>query len=125
MINLPSGANLALPANACLVKFSVSPSSHPELFAGIAADLVPVSDWKAIPRLRGGHDVSGHIFLLTLSTLFLADQLRPSLSLPIWTLIHKIAFIGNVLLIAIWMLGSGTTAVYYHSPLEKVTGYCE
>ncbi|XP_006461197.1 hypothetical protein AGABI2DRAFT_221786 [Agaricus bisporus var. bisporus H97] len=124
IFHLPSGDYLTLPADACFTKALVSPSSNPELFSELAADLAPLSlDWKALPRLRRGHDVSGHIFLLTLSTLFLADQLRPSLSLPTWPLIHKFALIGNVLLIAIWILASATTAVYFHSPLEKVTGY--
>jgi hypothetical protein len=125
MVNLPSGEYLTLPADDCFTRAFVSPASHPELFSELAVDLATLSDWKASPRLRRGHDVSGHIFLLTLSILFLADQLRPSLCLPTWTLIHKLAFIGNVLLIAIWMLASGTTAVYFHSPPEKVTGYRE
>ncbi|KAF9451971.1 hypothetical protein P691DRAFT_756852 [Macrolepiota fuliginosa MF-IS2] len=119
----PSGTFVDLPVEVCYSGTIVRPSSHPHFFAAIN-DVVPVPmDWQDLPRLRRGHDISGHIFLLTMSTLFLADQLRPSLCAPNWTPGHRLAIVGNILLIGIWLFASCTTSVYFHSPLEKITGF--
>jgi hypothetical protein len=124
MVHLPSGDLATLPVDACFAGTTVGPTSHPHFFSHIT-EITISSNWNALPRLRRGHDVSGHIFLLTMSILFLADQLRPSLCLPRWNLLHKLAVNANLLLVGIWILASYTTSVYYHSPLEKLTGYCE
>ncbi|KAJ7496141.1 hypothetical protein B0H11DRAFT_2388377, partial [Mycena galericulata] len=55
---------------------ALSPATHPALFASSSSFAMP-SEWRATPRLRKGHDVSGHIFLLTLSILLLAAAARP------------------------------------------------
>lgn len=122
MVKLPSGEFNTIPAEACLTGSAVGPMSHPHFFSQISQIS---SDWSAFPRLHRGHDVSGHIFLLTMSTLFLSDQLRQSQDLPSRNLIHKIAVFANVFLICVWILGSYTTSVYFHAPLEKLTGYCK
>lgn len=122
MVKLPSGDFNTIPAEACFAGSVVGPMSHPHLFTQISQIS---SDWSALPRLGRGHDVSGHIFLLTMSTLFLSNQLRHSQNLASWSLIHRVAIFANVLLICIWILGSYTTSVYFHAPLEKLTGYCE
>jgi len=72
-----------------------------------------------------GHDVSGHVFLLTMSLLFLADMLRPSLSLPqeMRTQAHRYAVMGTGALMVVWLAAEFTTALYFHTPFEKLTGY--
>ena len=65
------------------------------------------------------------MFLLTMSILFLADQLTPSLRALRWTKMHTWAVSATVGLIAIWLFAIGTTSVYFHTPLEKLTGYRE
>lgn len=125
MVKLPSGEFTTIPTEACFAGSAVGPISHPHFFSQISQFSSQVSDWNALPRLRRGHDVSGHIFLLTMSALFLSDQLRHSQHLASWSIMHRVAVSANVLLICIWILGSYTTSVYFHAPLEKLTGYCE
>lgn len=122
-VALPSGAAFSVPAEYCLTKVRLSPVTHPLLFA--APLLLPETPWSTVPRLRRGHDVSGHMFLLTMSILFLADQLTPSLRALRWTKMHTWAVSATVGLIAIWLFAIGTTSVYFHTPLEKLTGYRE
>ncbi|KAJ7072197.1 inositol phospholipid synthesis and fat-storage-inducing TM-domain-containing protein [Mycena amicta] len=122
IVSLPDGPPLSLPAEYCHAATAVSPETHPALFASSSSLVFPI-DWRATPRLRRGHDVSGHIFLLTLSILLLAQQLGPSFSLTRWSTPHTIAVYANLALIAIWLLACGTTSVYFHSPGEKITGY--
>lgn len=118
---LPAGGIVSVPQEYCFTKSTVSPSTHPNLFA--APFLLPSADWKAVPRLRRGHDVSGHIFLLTMSVLFLADQLQSSFQVARWSPWHKRAIVANVSLILIWLFASYTTSIFFHSPFEKFTGY--
>lgn len=123
-VSLPSGAALSIPNEFCFTKSTVSPLTHPSLFASPL--LLPEGHWTIIPRMRRGHDVSGHIFLLTLSTLFLADQLTLSLlsrSNSPWTPTHKYAVMYTFGIIAIWLFATYTTTLYFHTPLEKLTGY--
>ncbi|KAF8070586.1 inositol phospholipid synthesis and fat-storage-inducing TM-domain-containing protein [Lyophyllum atratum] len=119
VLALPSGDPIIVPAEYCLTKLHLSPESHPQLFA---TSTFAAADWRAIPRLRRGHDISGHIFLLTMSTLFLADQLRYSFRLAQRSTLHTVAMVANVALIGIWLFATYTTSIYFHSPLEKVTG---
>ncbi|KAJ7287803.1 inositol phospholipid synthesis and fat-storage-inducing TM-domain-containing protein [Mycena rebaudengoi] len=106
ILSLPSGELLALPAQYCHAHAAISPATHPTLFTS-----------------SFGHDVSGHIFLLTLSILLLAQQLAGSFALRRWSVPHAAAVNANIALILVWLFASGTTSVYFHSPLEKVTGY--
>jgi hypothetical protein len=124
VVSLPSGDAISLPAEYCHARTSVSPATHPALFASSSSFVLP-EEWRAMPRLRKGHDVSGHIFLLTLSILLLAQQLGPSFLLTRWSTPHTAAVYTNVALIAIWLFASGTTSIYFHSPWEKITGYCK
>jgi hypothetical protein len=121
ILSLPSGELLALPAQYCHAHAAISPATHPTLFT---SSFVLPPEWRATPRLRKGHDVSGHIFLLTLSILLLAQQLAGSFALRRWSVPHAAAVNANIALILVWLFASGTTSVYFHSPLEKVTGYC-
>lgn len=123
-VALPSGGAFVVPHEYCLTKVPLSPVTHPGLFA--APWVLPEAPWSAVPRLRRGHDVSGHVFLLTMSILFLADQLTPSLRAASWPhRMHTWAVMATVGLVAIWLFALGTTSVYFHTPLEKLTGYCE
>ncbi|KAE9411303.1 hypothetical protein BT96DRAFT_952415 [Gymnopus androsaceus JB14] len=119
-VPLPSGDLITVPTNYCLTKSTVTQTTHPDIFS---SSLVIPEGWSGIPRLRKGHDVSGHIFLLTMSMLFLADQLRLSLRSGTSSTQHKVAIAANLILMGIWIFASLTTSVYFHSPFEKVTGY--
>ncbi|KII92974.1 hypothetical protein PLICRDRAFT_155920 [Plicaturopsis crispa FD-325 SS-3] len=124
VLPLPSGEVLTLPNEYCFTKSHVSPSTHPSLFTAPLEMLIPNGEWNGgRPRLRRGHDVSGHIFLLTMSILFLADQLSVSFRAQRWPSWHKYAVGFNAILIAVWLLATYTTSVYFHTPSEKITGY--
>lgn len=120
VISLPSGDPVIVPNDFCYRKITVIPETNPTLFTSTFS-LPP--GWGAVPRLRKGHDVSGHVFLLTLSALFLFDQLRPSFRVAQWSPLHQLAVITNIAIIGICLFSIGTTAVYFHSPLEKFTGF--
>ena len=71
-------------------------------------------------------------FLLTMSTLFLMDQLRASFVSSAhgaqradrkWSPYHKYAVAFTGLMIALALLALYTTSVYFHTPLEKFTGF--
>ncbi|KAG2353663.1 hypothetical protein BDR07DRAFT_1432501 [Suillus spraguei] len=108
-VSLQSGAAFTVPYEYCFTRTAISQETHPFLFVGsFAESSAEPSLWGSddrltvIPRLRKGHDVSGHVFLLTMSVLFLVDQIRVSLRAKTWSLAH---------------------ALYFHSPFEKFTGY--
>ncbi|OCH85131.1 hypothetical protein OBBRIDRAFT_821642 [Obba rivulosa] len=126
VLNLPTGAVVPVPNEYCYKNENISPITHPALFA--TSLLVPDSDWHARPRLRRGHDVSGHIFLLTMSTLFLVDQLKTTFKYSrgnraAWSPAHNWAIVANIFLVAISLLALYTTSVYFHTPFEKLSGY--
>lgn len=121
LVSLPSGEAITVPTEYCLSKSYISPTSHPTLFTAPSPNSFPL-DWNVIPRLRRGHDVSGHIFLLTMSILFLTDQLKHSLNTRNRSIWNKVAIFANVAMIAIWLFASWTTSLYFHSPSEKITG---
>ena len=122
VISLPSGDPVVVPNDFCYRKITVVPETNPTLFTSTSSFTLP-SGWGAVPRLRKGHDVSGHVFLLTLSALFLFDQLRPSFRVAQWSPLHRWAIITNIVIIGICLFAIGTTAVYFHSPFEKFTGF--
>jgi hypothetical protein len=123
MLALPTGGVISVPQEYCTTKSPLSPSTHPALFS--TPFLLPEANWHAVPRLRRGHDISGHVFLLTLCILFLADQLNSSIrrGSATWPYMHKWAVAANVTLISIWLFASYTTSVYFHTVFEKLTGY--
>ena len=125
MVAVPaSGEVINVPIEYCYAKSSLSPATHPTLFTSLTTDFTAKTPWSARPRLRKGHDVSGHVFLLTMSVLFLADQITHSLkSTTLWTAVHNSAVTANAILIAIWVFATYTTAIYFHTPFEKLTGF--
>ncbi|KAH9485046.1 FIT family protein scs3 [Psilocybe cubensis] len=118
---LPTGEINSVPLDLCYEKTVIAPETHPALFG---SDFVAPAGLSFKPRLRRGHDVSGHVFLLTMSILFLAEQLKTSFSIrgP-WPRLHSWAVASNIALLCIWLLGCYTTSVYFHTPFEKLTGY--
>lgn len=128
VMRVPSGDVLAVPTEYCVSRTIVSPATHPELFILSPKGIVEGnSDWRTLPRMMRGHDVSGHVFLVTMSLLFLADMVRPSFSIPKDRLpaAHRYALLGTGALMLIWMFALFTTALYFHTPFEKLTGYCK
>lgn len=133
IVNVPSGDHVVVPYSLCYSRSTITPATHPELFASPAFASLSLDQsafatgWNGTPRLRRGHDVSGHIFLLTLSILLLVDQLRPSFYTwrrqGQWSAWHYVAVMANISLVGVWFLGVGTTSIYFHSPLEKFTGF--
>ncbi|EJD03384.1 uncharacterized protein FOMMEDRAFT_108604 [Fomitiporia mediterranea MF3/22] len=127
VVRLPSGRVHSIPLSYCHDKSYISPATHPEIFyiPPLVLDEELAADWRSKPRLMRGHDVSGHIFLLTMSLLFLADMVRPSLAIPSRTpsTAHSLALAATAVLMAIWVFAIFTTSVYFHTPFEKLTGY--
>ncbi|KIM23360.1 hypothetical protein M408DRAFT_27926, partial [Serendipita vermifera MAFF 305830] len=76
-----------------------------------------------------GHDVSGHIFLLTLCILFLTDQVLGVLYPSRAAVVRKVrgfenwALQGTLALLALWWWMAIMTSVYFHTPQEKLSGF--
>jgi hypothetical protein len=129
-------STLVVPVEYCHSRSIITPSAHPALFtdptiSSIASSFL-TSNTPLRPHLYRGHDVSGHIFLLTLSILFLVDQI--TLSLPYLTNssissrahpLHSVIVKGTTVLVGLWIWMSLMTSVYYHTAFEKVTGLCK
>ena len=114
---------LNVPVEYCHTKSIVGTDTHPALFTSML--MPPPEAWRGRPRLYRGHDVSGHIFLLTLCIFFLADQIATSLK-PRPVIIdrsHALALNAALALLGIWWWMTLMTAVYFHTPMEKVTGF--
>lgn len=138
----------------CYSRTLITPTSHPTFFTDhpdimnalsvttSVAGASVLESLKLRPKLFRGHDISGHLFLLTLSVLFLVDQLTPSVKL-LWRsqsasseaassedkarhpllAYHTYAVSFAAALTALWVLMILTTSVYFHTPFEKVTGF--
>jgi len=130
VLALPSGAVVTVPHELCDTRTPVSPITHPSLFA--ASLVLPDASWNARPRLRKGHDVSGHIFILTLSVLFIVDQLGYSrtrlrisdklvVDLP-KSLEHHLSQLFSVVVMLLSFFAVYTTSIYFHNPSEKFSG---
>ena len=102
----------------CSMRIPVSRATHPELFPAVFEGSEALSSDTLIPKLRRGHDVSGHVFLLTLSVLFLADQLRQTR-----TSAHRYAIAASGALLSLWLFSLWITGVYFHAPSEKISGF--
>jgi len=127
IIRTPDGLYVAVDHVYCSRDApALSPATHPHIFPA-ALNLHDGADWRTKARLMRGHDVSGHVFLLTMSILFLADQSRALLSVPPSrrTTSQNVALSATAVLIGIWMFALYTTGLYFHTPFEKLTGFRE
>jgi len=70
-------------------------------------------------RWTGGHDLSGHVFLLTHASLFLWSEVLPVLSTGFWGGVETGAVWG---LLGMWWWMLLMTGVYFHTWTEKITG---
>ncbi|KAI0030003.1 inositol phospholipid synthesis and fat-storage-inducing TM-domain-containing protein, partial [Vararia minispora EC-137] len=122
LVHLEDCLDVPVPVEYCLNRERISYASHPHLFP------TPFQAFEGsprMPRLRRGHDVSGHIFLLTLSALFLGDQIRQSILQTTrrrrsWPLAY--ALFGAQALFHLWLISLWITSVYYHTAAEKFSG---
>ncbi|KAF5321331.1 hypothetical protein D9619_001942 [Psilocybe cf. subviscida] len=191
-----------VPAYLCHSNTPVGVDSHPALFANLFADPSPDGSssglsgmtnlaldelvkqgYKARPRIRRGHDVSGHVFLITVAALFIAELIQAALArlraldtrVPRVTEGRRVGFYESLLtraieaernaadpyernsspnqhngnvretkgrsrverrvaaykfavgvasaLLGVWVLAMYTTGIYFHTPLEKATGF--
>ncbi|KAI9453153.1 hypothetical protein BJY52DRAFT_1173867, partial [Lactarius psammicola] len=121
-LHLGLASFVPIPTSFCAAGVPVTRAAHPELFPLVLV-LDPETETKPnrpfVPRLRSGHDVSGHVFLLTLAVLFLADQLRQTRFVA-----HVYARTAVGALLALWVFSLWVTSVYFHLPSEKISGFC-
>lgn len=123
--------------------------------------LVPVNHLECYPQLLpasasttttsptsakwvGGHDVSGHTFLLMLSAYIIYLTLKPCFAhfsgadsisasarnekAPLQkgaSAVHRVAVYSSVALLVLWIWMLLVTCMYFHTPVEKLTGLCE
>lgn len=111
-------AFVPIPQTYCSTSVPVARSTHPELFPVVFEGTEAQSNAPLIPRLRHGHDVSGHVFLLTLCVLFLADQLRQTR-----TSAHLYAIGTGGALLLLWVFSLWVTSIFFHAPSEKISGF--
>ena len=121
----------------------LSSATHPALFSSNSAASLKSS--KSIRAMwKGGHDISGHTFIMVLSSLLLLEDLAPYLAAllgrsalgrllfpkpaplgaarPTWTPQAKVAVAATLGLVGLWSWMLLNTAIYFHTPQEKVTG---
>jgi len=111
-------AFVPIPQAYCSASAPVTRSTHPELFPVVFEGTEAQPNDQLIPRLRFGHDVSGHVFLLTLCVLFLADQLRQTR-----TSAHLYAIGTGGAFLSLWVFSLWVTSVFFHVPSEKISGF--
>ncbi|WFD32580.1 ATP adenylyltransferase [Malassezia sp. CBS 17886] len=130
----------------CYARTRLTTHSYPELFKQLPDTL---HDYRLTARWHGGHDMSGHTFILMLGILLLVEMLVPYLpyALPSFSLLRQaiptplyaerdifrtgprkertinvVAFWASLLLVGVWTAMLFATAVYFHRPYEKVSG---
>ena len=145
------GMSDSIDSAYCRSRSTITPSSHPSLFVGLS-----LGEKKALrPIWKGGHDISGHTFLMVLSALFLLEEvagflpyLLPSASTGLfprqmwavsnpfrlsrtdkdhttqgevdWRAVAAVSF--ALALVGLWSWMLLMTALYFHTPQEKITG---
>lgn len=158
---LPSTSSLggitlpgSVDAQFCYAKRPLTPSSHPSLFKTGHHVVAAENGGSLKATWRGGHDISGHTYILILSSLYLLEELTPylpyllpsSLQVHIQHLIPRqfwapvnpfkassiqsqqkatinLAVTLSILaLITAWCTSLFFTALYFHTPQEKISG---
>lgn len=135
----------------CRTRSPLSPQDHPALFAGSKANSLSSRSIRAI--WKGGHDISGHTFIMVLSSLFLLQEIAPYLPWALSSFVPasvlrqlfppnswarlasnpfapstptatkaRVALLSTVALLALWSWMLLNTAIYFHTPQEKISG---
>lgn len=127
----------------CRSRTPLSSATHPALFSSNSAASLKSS--KSIRAMwKGGHDISGHTFIMVLSSLLLLEDLAPYLAILLgrsslgrflfpkpaplgaarttWTTQASLAVAATLGLVGLWSWMLLNTAIYFHTPQEKVTG---
>lgn len=125
----------------CRTRAPLSSSTHPALFASNSS----LKSRKSIRAMwKGGHDISGHTFIMVLSSLLLLEDIAPYIAVLIgrsslgqslfpqqvslevgrtrWTTQAKLAVGATLGLVGLWSWMLLNTAIYFHTPQEKVSG---
>lgn len=139
---VPSGDPQESPVEElyCRTRTPLSSSSHPALFSSSSLKSKSIrAMWK------GGHDISGHTFIMVLSPLLLLEDIAPYLAALLgpnsafikslfpqgtwlhaartrWTPAAKGAVAATLGLVGLWSWMLLNTAIYFHTPQEKVSG---
>ena len=120
----------------CRTRTPLSSTSHPALFSSKSSRSIRAM-WK------GGHDISGHTFIMVLSSLLLLEDVAPCVSVLLkrdrvrgalvggecewvkrlrWTGSRYAAVAVSLGLVGLWSWMLLNTAIYFHTPQEKVSG---
>lgn len=134
----------------CFTRGTLTGASHPELYRQLpqaVQELGPTHPLR--PGWHGGHDVSGHAFILVLGVLLIGESLIPYLPyvLPSFSYLRESIPRGlyadrnvfqlptcarrvnmavmalSLALLGLWLGMLLMTSVYFHDPLEKATGF--
>lgn len=123
----------------CRTRTPLSSTTHPALFASSGTAKSIRAAW------RGGHDISGHTFIMVLSSLLLLEDIAPYLAALVANSAvgravfgdakvdqraravvgeqkAKLAVAASVALVGLWSWMLLNTAIYFHTPQEKVSG---
>lgn len=127
----------------CRTRTPLSSSTHPALFSSKSAASLQAS--KSIRAIwKGGHDISGHTFIMVLSSLLLLEDVAPYLAVLLgrsafakllfpsgaplnaaktrWSTSAYAAVAASVGLVGLWSWMLLNTAIYFHTPQEKISG---
>lgn len=153
-----SSGGITLPgtvdAQFCYAKRPLTPGTHPDLFSTGHSIVAAENGGKLKAYWKGGHDISGHTYILILSSMYLLEELTPYLPhlLPSslqsyisnwiprqhWSIISpftqssqvtaeqatiNIIVVTSILfLLSGWSLSLLFTAIFFHTPSEKISG---
>ncbi|KAJ2124896.1 hypothetical protein IW147_001282 [Coemansia sp. RSA 720] len=131
------GSCLPTAPDAAFVSMAPSASAPDAAFVSSATSMTPapVASLQACRaaggRWVGGHDVSGHCFLLIHSALFLAEEaVAPLLAVlsdrrhasPALTTARRAALAATLALVGVWVFMLYATARYFHGIHELLSG---
>lgn len=142
VVDSSEGQLLQLPNTFCNLRKPLTPLSHPDLFKSLSASSShPLS--SLVPKWRRGFDISGHSFLLPLSSVLLSHELAPTwrkwAGIPVssgqvinsnairgyWGLGNAVAGLLGTMLVQLWIWMLVMTGAYFHDPKEKLAGLSE
>ncbi|CED84051.1 Inositol phospholipid synthesis protein, Scs3p [Phaffia rhodozyma] len=122
-----SGA-AAADASASAIAHGGAPVSGEAVINSLRLESIKEHFQQLRPHWSGGHDISGHVFLLTMSSMLILDLVWPGFKRIIdgkaqgMELGEKLATGFGMGVIALWTFILSKTALYFHTVLEKTTG---